>query len=134
MGSKKLTEGARERVRRRRRRHMFRQKRGLGSRIFWPIVGVLVVAGLIWFMPWPLLDWVAGEDASEIEASKDEPEQVSTEDQPEQSSTEEQPEQEEIIEDPPKDEDVAEDTPSSSPPKEEGSSSSVLYPSPVPVQ
>ena len=44
------------------------------------MVGILVVAGLIWFMPWPTLSWVDGEDASEIEASKDGPEQVSTED------------------------------------------------------
>jgi hypothetical protein len=76
------------------------------------MVGILVVAGLIWFMPWPTLSWVDGEDASEIEASKDEPEQVSTEDQSEHSSVEEQPEQEDITEDPPKDEDVPEDTPS----------------------
>jgi hypothetical protein len=111
---------------------MFRQKRGLRSHILWPVIGVLVVAGLIWFMPWSALSSVVVGDTPEIEASKDEPEEASTEDQPEQAATEDHPEQEEIAEDPPKDEEVSVDTPS--PPQEQGSSNNLLSPSPLPAQ
>ncbi len=110
---------------------MFR-KRSSPSRVLWPVIGILVVTGLVWFMPWPTLSSVNVEDAPNVEASIDQPEQAFTKDPPELPATDEQPEQEKSTKDQPIDEEVPEDIPS--PPREEGSSNELLSPSPLPAQ
>ena|SRR5215210_277480 len=133
-GREELDKGASTRVWRKRRRYMFR-KRSSPSRLLWPVIGILVVTGLIWFMPWPTMSSVDVEDTPKVEISRDQPEQAFTKDPPELVATEDQPEQQEATKDQPEDEEVAEDTPSSSPPpKEEASSNKLLSPSPLPAQ
>ena len=110
---------------------MFRKRRSPG-RLLWPIIGILVVTGLIWFMPWPTLSSLDVEDAPKVEISQDQPEQAFTKDPPELTATNDQPEQEEISEDQP----TVEETPKDNPPpkKEEGSPNKLLSPSPLPAQ
>src|SRR5919206_1787488 len=80
IGRKELDRGASKRVWRKRRRYVFR-KRSMRSRILWPVIVILVVAGLIWFIPWLALSSM-GVDAPEVETSKDQPEQADITDQP----------------------------------------------------
>jgi hypothetical protein len=117
---------------RKRQRYLFRKRRS-PSRLLWPLIVILVVTGLIWFMPWPTLSSMDVEDAPKVEISKDQPEQAFTKDPPELVATNGQAEQQEFTEDQPKDEEVPEDTPSP-PPKEEGPSNKLTYPSPLPAQ
>ena len=117
---------------RKRRRYVFR-KRSSPSRLLWPVIGILVVTGLIWFMPWPTLSSVDVEDTPKVEIAKDQPEQAFTKDSPDLVATKDQPELQASVEEQPKDEEVPEDTPSP-PPKEEGSSIKPLSPSPLPAQ
>jgi hypothetical protein len=131
-GREKLDEETSDTVWRKRRRYMFR-KRSSPSRLVWPLIVILVLTGLIWFMPWPTLSLVDVEDAPKVETSKDQPEQAFTKDPPELVATNGQAEQQEFTEDQPKDEEVPEDTPSP-PPKEEGSSNKLVSPSPLPAQ
>ena len=120
---------------RKRRRYVFR-KRSSPSRLLWPVIGILVVTGLIWFMPWPPLSSVDVEDTPKVEISKDQPEQAFTKDPPDLVATKDQPEPQASVEDQPKDEEVPEDTTPSPPPppKEEASSNKPLSPSPLPAQ
>ncbi len=104
---------------RKRQRYVFR-KRGMGGRILWPVIGILVLLGLIWLIPWLALSSVDVEDAAQVEASKDQPEQDSTKDRLEQAASEDQAEQE-IKKDQPKDEHALDGTP---PPTEEKAVSS----------
>jgi hypothetical protein len=68
---------------RRRQRYVFR-KRSIRERTLGPAIGLLiVVAGLVLFVPWLTLS-SADEEAPKVEDSKDQTEQPSTEDQPEQ--------------------------------------------------
>ena len=99
---------------------MFR-KRSSPSRLLWPLIVVLVVTGLIWFMAWPTPYLADVEDAPKVEISKDQPEQAFIKDPPELVATNDQAEQQASTEDQPQDEGGSEDTPSP-PPKEEGSS------------
>jgi hypothetical protein len=131
-GREKLGEETSDTVWRKRRRYMFR-KRSSPSRLVWPLIVILVLTGLIWFMPWPTLSLVDVEDAPKVETSKDQPEQAFTKDPPELVATNDQAEQQEFTEDQPKDEEVPEDTPSP-PPKEEESSNKLVSLSPLPAQ
>jgi hypothetical protein len=89
-------------------------------------MGILVVFGLIWLIPWPTLSSVDVEEAAKVETSKDQPEQDSTKDQLEQPASEDQPEQK-TKKDQPKDEQALEGTPP--PSKEKVMSSNSLPPS-----
>ncbi len=103
---------------RRRRRYVFR-KRSMGGRILPLVVGVLVVMGLIWLMPWSTLS----------SAPVDEPKADALEDRPDQKAVEiEQPEQE-TAKARSKDENAPEATPL---PKEERASNNPLPPSSPP--
>src|SRR5919112_4444986 len=110
-----------------RQRYVFR-KRSIQDRVLWPIVGILVIVGLFWFLPWQSLSPEAVEDTPESVASKDQSEQASAEDKPEQADNEEskrdRPEQE-TSSDRPKDESAPEETP----PEEEGASNDLSPPS-----
>jgi hypothetical protein len=114
---------------RKRRRYVFRKRR-LSSHILWPVIGIVVVVALIWFMPWSALSSVDAEDASKVEISKDQPEQAFTKDPPELVAMNDQPEQQESAEDQPE----VEDTPKDNPPKQEGISNKLLSSSPLPAQ
>ena len=75
-----------------RQRYVFR-KRSRRGRIFWLLVGTLMLVGLFWFIPWQTLSSVEIQDTLKSVASKDQPEQAPVEDQPEQDIAEDQPEQ-----------------------------------------
>jgi len=103
---------------RKRQRYLFRKRRS-PSRLLWPLIVILVVTGLIWFIPWPTLSSMDVEDAPKVEISKDQPEQAFTKDPPELAATNDQAEQQEFTEDQP---------------KEEESSNKLVSPSPLPAQ
>ncbi len=68
---------------RRRRRYVFR-KRSIHERALGPAIGLLiVVSGLVLFVPWLTLS-SADEETLKVEDSKDQTEQPSTKDQPKQ--------------------------------------------------
>jgi hypothetical protein len=75
-----------------RRRYVFR-KHSRRGRVFWLVVGTLIIVGLVWFIPWQLLSPVGILDTLKSEATKDQSEQAPVEDQPEQAIAEDQPEQ-----------------------------------------
>ena len=114
---KELARGGSERVWRKRQHYVFR-KRSMGRRILWPGIGILVILGLIWLIPWLTLSSVDVEDAAKVEASKDQLKQAAREDQPEQETKRDQLIDEQALE-----------GGSTSPPKEIGISSNSQPPS-----
>src|SRR5918997_814923 len=111
-----------------RQRYVFR-KRNRRGRIFWLLVGTLMLVGLFWFIPWQTLSSVEIQDTLKSVASKDQPEQAPVEDQPEQDIAEDQPEQDSTS-DLPRNEAALEGTPS----KEERASNAPVFPSPPAAQ
>ena len=111
-----------------RQRYVFR-KRSRRGRIFWLLVGTLMLVGLFWFIPWQTLSSVEIPDTLKSVASKDQPEQAPVEDQPEQADMQDQPEQESKS-DLPRNEAALEGTP----PKEERASNVAVSPSPPAAQ
>ena len=111
-----------------RQRYVFR-KRSRRGRIFWLLVGTLMLVGLFWFIPWQTLSSVEIQDTLKSVASKDQPEQAPVEDQPEQADTQDQPGQRSTI-DLPRNEAALEGTPS----KEERASNAPVFPSPPAAQ
>ena len=111
-----------------RQRYVFR-KRSRRGRIFWLLVGTLMLVGLFWFIPWQTLSSVEIPDTLRSVASKDQPEQAPVEDQPEQADTQDQPEQGSTS-DLPRNEAALEGTP----PKEERASNVPVSPSPPAAQ
>ena len=111
-----------------RQRYVFR-KRSRRGRIFWLLVGTLMLVGLLWFIPWQTLSSVEISDTLKSVASKDQPEQAPVEDQPEQADTQDQPEQGSTS-DLPRNEAALEGTP----PKEERASNVPVSPSPPAAQ
>ena len=102
-----------------RQRYVFR-KRSRRGRIFWLLVGTLMLVGLFWFIPWQTLSSVEIQDTLTSVASKDQPEQAPVEDQPEQGSTSDLPRNEAALE--------------GTPPKEERASIAPVSPSPPAAQ
>src|SRR5918997_4946898 len=111
-----------------RQRYVFR-KRSRRGRIFWLLVGTLMLVGLFWFIPWQTLSSVEIQDTLKSVASKDQPEQAPVEDQPEQADIQDQPEQGSTS-DLPRNEAALEGTP----PKEERASNVPVSPSPPAAQ
>src|SRR5918997_3704546 len=111
-----------------RQRYVFR-KRSRRGRIFWLLVGTLMLVGLFWFIPWQTLSSVEIQDTLKSVASKDQPEQAPVEDQPEQADTQAQPGQDRTT-DLPRNEAALEGTPS----KEERASNAPVFPSPPAAQ
>jgi hypothetical protein len=111
-----------------RQRYVFR-KRSRRGRIFWLLVGTLMLVGLFWFIPWQTLSSVEIQDTLKSVASKDQPEQAPVEDQPGQADTQDQPEQGSTS-DLPRNEAALEGTP----PKEERASNVPVSPSPPAAQ
>ena len=104
---------------RKRQRYVFR-KHSRRDRVLWPVVGTLILVGLMWLLPWQSLSSVgildtlrsvAAEDQSEQGPVVDQTEQASAEDQTEQPDeqdqpVQDQPEQEDISEQPVREADV----------------------------
>ncbi len=111
-----------------RQRYVFRRRSRRG-RIFWLLVGTLMLVGLFWFIPWQTLSSVEIPDTLKSVASKDQPEQAPVEDQPGQADTQDQPEQGGTS-DLPRNEAALEETP----PKEERASNVPVSPSPPAAQ
>src|SRR5918992_1310941 len=101
-----------------RQRYVFR-KRNRRGRIFWLLVGTLMLVGLFWFIPWQTLSSVEIQDTLKSVASKDQPEQAPVEDQPGQDSTSDLPRNEAALE--------------GTPSKEERASNAPVFPSPPPA-
>ena len=120
-----------------RERYVFR-KRSRRGRIFWLLVGTLMLVGLFWFIPWQTLSSVEILDTLKSVASRDQPEQAPVEDQPEQDVAEDQPEQADTQDPPeqgtttdlPRNEAALEGTPS----REERASNAPVSPSPAAAQ
>src|ERR671921_323071 len=120
-----------------RQRYVFR-KRSRRGRIFWLLVGTLMLVGLFWFIPWQTLSSIEIQDALKSVVSKDQPDQAPVEDQPEQDIAEDQPEQADTQDQPeqgstsdlPRNEAALEGTP----PKEERASNVPVSPSPPAAQ
>jgi hypothetical protein len=120
-----------------RQRYVFR-KRSRRGRIFWLLVGTLMLVGLFWFIPWQTLSSVEILDTLKSVASRDQPEQAPVEDQPEQDIAEDQPEQADTQDQPgqgsttdlPRNEAALEGTPS----KEERASNAPVSSSPAAAQ
>lgn len=94
-GRKEPDKRASKRVWRKRQRYVFR-KRSMRGRALRLVIGVLVVMGLIWLMPWSTLSSV-DVDEPEVdtsEGSEDLPEQAAIDEQPEQESAEDRPQDE----------------------------------------
>ena len=125
-----------------RQRYVFR-KHSRRGRVLWPVVGTLILVGLMWLIPWQSLSSVgildtlrseAAEDLSEQAPLEDQTEQASAEDQaeqapvedqPEQTDTQDQPEQASISEQPVREADVE-----GTPLKEEEPQNNLTSPSP----
>lgn len=101
------------------------------GRVLLLVLGILVVIGLIWLMPWLTLSSV-DLDEPEVGTSKERAEQASTSDQPEQETAADQPEDENAVEEAelPKQEAVSDNTPPPSPPVQPSSSLPVQAPLP----
>ncbi len=116
-----------------RQRYVFR-KHSRRGRVLWPVVGTLILVGLVWLIPWQSLSSVgildtlrseAAEDQSEQGPVVDQTEQASAEDQTEQPDEQDQPEQENISEQPVREADVK-----GTPLKEEEPQNNLTSPSP----
>lgn len=75
-----------------RQRYVFR-KHSRRGRVLWPVVGTLILVGLVWLIPWQAISSVGVGDTLRSEAAEDQSEQGPVVDQPEQSSAEDQSEQ-----------------------------------------
>ena len=107
-----------------RQRYVFR-KHSRRGRVLWPVVGTLILVGLVWFIPWQAISSVGVGDTLRSEAAEDQIEQGHVVDQTEQPDEQDQPEQEDISEQPVREADVE-----GTPLKEEEPQNNLPSPSP----